>query len=136
MSKDYISQVLTPFVSPLFYGDPGTGWEGLSSGSEFIEDAAPPHGTKGLQVKKEELNIPVHLRPPNSPDLNPIEHCWRYIKAKIQAYQKYPENLADLQVAVTAEWEKMPLEYINSLILSMPHRLQAVIDHRGAATEF
>ena len=136
VQKDYEEQILKPIISPLFLGDPASRWTMLSSESQLIEDAAGPHGIKGLRAKKEEMNIPIHPRPASSPDLNPIEHCWRYIKQRIRAYPQYPSTLTDLRVAVQQEWENMPLEYVNSLILSIPARLRSCKARKGAATKF
>ena len=41
-----------------------------------MEDNAPVHKKMCIQVRQE-LAMRCHQRPPNSPDLNPIENIWR-----------------------------------------------------------
>jgi len=55
----------------------------LPQGSCLIMDNATPH--KNLQVAKiaEDFGCKILYLPPYSPDLNPIEHCWGWIKAKL-----------------------------------------------------
>lgn len=77
VQHDYVEQILKPVIAPLFLRDPNVGWQGLHTNSEFVEDAAPPHGIQGLKVRKEQLNIPTHNRPASSLDLNLIKYCWR-----------------------------------------------------------
>jgi transposase len=51
-------------------------------------DNASPHGAEGM---KEFLNITGLIRiiwPPNSPDINPIEQIWVYIRKQIRIRRK------------------------------------------------
>jgi len=42
----------------------------------------------------------------------------------------------DLVAAVQEEWAKLDMAKVNSLIESMPRRLQAVIDAKGGSTKY
>jgi len=44
-----------------------------------MEDNAPPHKKVYISVR-EELGMKYHQHPPNSPDFNPIENIWVYMK--------------------------------------------------------
>jgi len=43
-----------------------------------VEDNAPVHKKVCISVRQE-LVMTCHQYPPNSPDLNPIEHIWAYV---------------------------------------------------------
>ena len=71
----------------------------LPQGSCVIMDNAAPH--KNTQVLKiaEEFGCKILYLPPYSPDLNPIEHCWGWIKSKLyklmqQSTQSFKELIA------------------------------------------
>ena len=74
--------------------------------------------------------------PANSPDLNPIENLWHIIRSNIRKRKTQPQNKKELEIALMEEWKKLDIEIINTLILSMPRRLQAVIEVRGGDTRY
>ena len=47
-----------------------------------MEDDAPVHKKVCIPVRQE-LEMRCHQHPPNSPDLNPIENIWTYMKHQI-----------------------------------------------------
>jgi putative transposase len=50
-------------------------------------------------------NIFVEYLPPYSPELNPIETCWKVTKGKVTKSQ-YFENIDQMQEALESFWEK------------------------------
>ena len=79
-----------------------------------------------------------------SPDLNPIEHVWRYLKRIL--HQKFP-NLADLPGGPAAvkkratewlaeAWKEIPTSLLDSLSRSMPQRVAVVIKAEGRYTKY
>ena len=81
--------------------------------------------------------------PPYSPDLNPIEHVWRVLKAKIRSlYPQLPslmDNEADRAVfidCVTTAWRAINQDQIRGLLISLPRRLRAVIRAHGWYTRY
>ncbi len=44
--------------------------------------------------------------------------------------------MEELQDIVAEEWEKTPVDYLASLVHSMPERCQAVIDAKGDHTKY
>jgi transposase len=78
--------------------------EKLSLGSSFIsqQDNDPKHTEKRV---KEWLiyNVPKQLHtPPQSPDMNPIEHLWDEIERKIRTHNV--RNKQQLKNAIFTEW--------------------------------
>ena len=68
--------------------------------------------------------------PWNSPDLNPIENLWKVVKDKVADRQ--PSNAKALEDAE----KEISVEYCQSLISSMPRRIQEVIRNRGGHTKY
>jgi transposase len=74
--------------------------------------------------------------PSNSPDLNPIENVWHMLKAAIRKRPRQPQTEADLIKAVKEEWEKLDIDKINKLILTMPERLAEVRRAKGGPSRY
>ena len=55
----------------------------------FMQDNAPIHTAKRVSAWVKDRAIPVLDWAPYSPDLNPIEHVWAYMKQWI--HEQYPQ---------------------------------------------
>ncbi|MBW0525483.1 hypothetical protein O181_065198 [Austropuccinia psidii MF-1] len=42
------------------------------------------------------------------------------------------QTMEELKAAVNAAWEEIPFEHLDNVLVSMPHRMQAVVNARGA----
>ena len=72
--------------------------------------------------------------PGNSPDLNPIENCWNWMKDQLQ--EKKVTSVKNL-IEIKRLWcLATPQDYLRTLSESMPRRLQAVIDTGGEMTKY
>jgi transposase len=94
----------------------------------FMQDGAPCHTSKLVMdsLKKQKLNVLEW--PGNSPDLNPIENCWSFMKKKLKEGHTIT-SLPKLIAAIKRMWVRdIPKEYFQKLSASMPRRLQMVID--------
>ncbi len=78
--------------------------------------------------------IPVLNWPANSPDLNPIENLWCIVKRKMR-YAR-PNNAEELKATIRATWALITPEQCHRLIDSMPRRIAAVIQAKGAPTKY
>jgi len=97
----------------------------------FLEDGAPCH-TKDYDIAESLDNGFDKIRlPPCSPDLNPIEQVWNYIKGRVKTRIGWNYQDEAIRTMVMDEWQHLSIEYINTLILSMPRRLEAVIAAHG-----
>jgi len=101
-----------------------------------MEDGAPTHRS---QVAKEwciRNNLEVIPHPPQSPDLNPIKRAWKQLKVLVNKRPTCPRNAHELWVAVQEEWQNIDMNFINSLIDSMPRRVEALYRAQGGPTRY
>ena len=68
--------------------------------------------------------------------MNPIEHVWKILKVLINRHPIHPKNANELWVALKEEWLNIDITVINSLIDSMPRRVQAIYDVQGGSTKY
>ncbi len=100
----------------------------------FQQDLAPAHSAKATSTWFKDHGIPVLNWPANSPDLNPIENLWGIVKRKMR-YAR-PNNAEELKATIRATWALITPEQCHRLIDSMPCRIAAVIQAKGAPTKF
>ena len=71
-----------------------------------------------------------------SPDLNPIEKVWRWMKGRICQMEPFPTTLEELKAAVQQLWDEMdPCAFIKH-IENIYEKLEEVIRQRGFATKY
>ena len=102
-----------------------------------MQDSAPAYAVRGTIQDLQERGVICIQWPSFSPDLNPIEMVWNWMKDWIQEH--YDDNLHgydQLREAVTAAWNAVPEDYLNELLEQMPARCQAVIDANGMHTRY
>ena len=105
---------------------------------QLMQDGAPSHVSTNTTSELHERDAFPIAWPASSPDLNPIEAVWNWMKDWIQ--DKYPEDkqlsLDRLRSLVRAAWDAIPAEFFEDLIRSMQARCQAVIDAEGGNTPY
>ena len=74
--------------------------------------------------------------PPSSPDLNPIENIWSTLKRMVGSLLHRPTTLDGLFEAASACWHEIPQKEIDSVVDSMPRRLEAVIAAGGGHIKY
>ncbi len=72
--------------------------------------------------------------PPQSPDLNPIEHLWDVVEREIHIMDVQPTNLQQLRDAFMPIWTSISEECFQHLVKSMPRRIKAVLNAKGGPT--
>ena len=115
----------------------------LRPGDIFMHDNASVHTAGIVRELLTSLGVQVMIWPPYSPDLNPIENLWGLMKAEI--YKLYPEleqaddtedTLTNLIEAAKEAWHTIDSTVLYNLSITMPHRVQAVMEAGGWYTKY
>ena len=136
---DYLSQVLQPHIQGILEAFAAI-THLLAPASEplFMEDGNPAHGHKSKSNccarYRTAHGIILMPHPSTSPDMNPIEKCWRRLKQALHRRKHQPTTIAEMQAAVTEEWEAIPQDWINELILKQEHWVQVLVERHGWST--
>ena len=82
--------------------------------------------------------------PPNSPDMNPIEHLWAHLK--LELHKQYPDTKdlrgppntirRILQDRLMEVWWRIGEDMLERLIESTPHHVQALLNAVGWYTKY
>ena len=144
-SQAYISmleQNLLPFLNALRQDD--------ITDLVFQQDNAPAHTSKKTKAfleaasQQPEHGFTIMDWPPNSPDMNPIEHLWAHIK--LELHKRYPDTMllqgspdhirkVLRQRLMEVWWEIVP-GVLNRLVESMPQRVLDLIHAHGWYTDW
>ena len=89
-----------------------------------------------LTVRTWNHDLEVMIWPPQSADLNPIEHLWTHLKARLCEYETPASWIAELWKQVQTEWEAIPASVCQNLIKGMPSRVEAVLKANRDDTKY
>ncbi|GFW79713.1 transposable element Tcb2 transposase [Trichonephila clavipes] len=119
----YCNEILLPYVRH-FRGAMGLQFL-------FMDDNAPCHRTEAAKQLLESEDIERMDWPPQSPDLNPIEHVWDFLGRRLAARTLPPVTIRELRLALQDDWPAMPQQIIDTLILSMGRRCETCLAVSG-----
>jgi hypothetical protein len=113
----------------------------LDAGQHFVleEDGDSGHGigrysTNIVKEWKEAHGLKPFFNTSGSPDLSPIENCWRVVKQFVRANASITGP--GLKELVLAGWVRISQESINKMADSMVERMQAVLASDGQMTGY
>ena len=122
--RDYLLPELE-VAKQLFEGD----WR-------IMQDNAPCHRAKRVKDFLMQNGVEFIDWPPYSPDLNPIENIWAWMKRKLLVDYGTPETEEELIANVREIWTNIPPEMADRYCGSYERRLQAVIEADGGYTKY
>lgn len=99
----------------------------------FQQDLAPAHRASATRNFFRSHNVNVLDWPGNSPDANPIENLWKWIKTKRTFITTTAE---DMWQDVSKIWYSITHAQCKQLIGSMPRRVKAILKSNGYATKY
>jgi transposase len=103
----------------------------------FQQDNDPKHTSKKATAWFEANNVELLDWPPYSPDLNPIENMWYYLKCQLCKYETQPTSIHQLWERVQEVWERDDMKELSKKVIdTMPRRIQAVIKAKGGETKW
>jgi transposase len=104
----------------------------------FVHDGASPHKAQATNEWLAE-NVPNHVEsgphgewPANSPDLNPIEQVWGYMKNELE--RNKPRSIHTLKRRIQQIWANIDEDFVQKQADGMKKRLKSVIESGGEYT--
>ena len=95
--------------------------DGQSVLSTLTGDLSQSANSPAFSTERENHELDELLRwPPQSPDLNPIEHLWDVVEREIHIMDVQPTNLQQLRNAIMLILTKISEECFQHLVESMP----------------
>jgi len=102
----------------------------------YQDDGASCHDSQAVIDYCAEKGIQRPYWPANSPDMNPIEWVWGWMKNKLTARRVKPRNIEELKTIITEIWYSFTQEQILGLYSSMPGRIATLQRLQGKNTNF
>ncbi len=109
-----------------------------SSDGYFQQDNTPCHTAQIISdwFLEHDNEFTLLSWPPQSPDINPIEHLWDVVEREIHIMDVQPKNLQQLCDAIMSIWTKVSEECFQNLVESMLRSIKAVLEAKGGPTRY
>ena len=109
---------------------------GGTDGFILQEDNCGPHRARSIATYLESEDVTRMHWPAQSPDLNPIENVWGFMKAQLQKLSVPPSNPMQLFGILSEMWNSLPDSFLENLVASMPNRVDIVLKQPGKSTKY
>lgn len=86
----------------------------LIEGSEVLQDGAKAHTAHSTLEFMDQKGIDLIQNPPSSPELNPIEKVWGWIKHEVNKHN--PSTMIELKQLIQQYWDNIPQDTIRQFI--------------------
>lgn len=109
-------------------------------GRLFLQDGDPSQNSKKAMEALRKVRARKFSIPPRSPDLNPIENVFNYVKSelRLQALNRNitRETFDQFSLRIKETFLNLSVSYINKTIASMDERISAVIKGKGKRSKY
>jgi hypothetical protein len=99
-----------------------------------LEDNAPAYKVGDTNGEREKEGIKKANWPSRSPDFNPIEHIWNWMRREIDRRNDVA-TVNGMNKALREMWEELSIDRINDEVKSLPH-ITAECVLKGGGTNF
>ena len=106
------------------------------NGEVLQQDRAPCHTSKFTRGYFATASITDVEWPHRSSDMNCIENCWGQLSQAVYKEGRQFDDVDELKECLTYEWENLSMDYVRSLISSMPRRIFELYSKRGSSTKY
>ena len=101
-----------------------------------MHDGSKAHRNKKIDQYLEDCEVEFLDWPPYSPDLNPIENIWAWIKYKLYSEYGLLNSKDEIIEAVQAIWDQIDDDMIKRFCQHYEKRLHAVVASNGLQTKY
>jgi hypothetical protein len=102
----------------------------------FMQDGAPCHRDSSISAFLARHNIEKIDWPPYSPDLNPIENLWQWMKRNLETNFPVCESAEEIEARIFEIWNTITPEMCSNYCANYERRLLAVIAANGGYTKY
>jgi transposase len=103
---------------------------------QVMQDNAPIHSAKETMAFIERHRLDFIEWPPYSPDLNPIENIWHWMKSVLETEYPVCQSAEEIEARFFEIWGKITPEMCQAYCGSYERRLLAVIEAKGGYTKY
>jgi hypothetical protein len=96
----------------------------------FMQDNDPKHTSNVAKNFIAQNFMELLDWPPYSPDLNPIEEVWSWLKRRVN--QEIPKNLQELKNSILKHWRSINPEFLAPFFNSLENRYLHIIKSNGS----
>ena len=110
------------------------------SGKQWIQDGDPSQNSAKAKLAMHEIHVDLLPIPPRSPELNPIENVFAFVKKELKAQvlegNIEKESYEQFSLRVKATLYSSSTTRINNIISSYHKRLSQIIVRKGGRIEY
>jgi hypothetical protein len=112
-------------------------WENHQVDALLMQDGAPCHWSYETTGELEGLDVDKNDHPPISPDLNPQDNLWYWLKGYVSDRCGSSDIRQPNLISIILEgWDALPANILENLVCSMPGRVHEVIEREEGATRY